>query len=1369
MKRTAILQSAALVALKVCLIASVVVISASCATERKPINRVQANALDKSYFVRPNAAGEYRGGGDDSDSWYFLATVTDTPVVNRFTKFIGWHGQMFRIKWRVEETQLLAFREDPDILGSADESGGLVAAFPIDKHFDIRRSYNSVTGEELNIVEENTQDRLWHQRQYMRVDWSKNHLANRSLDFRLGETDTRGYEANYFVQDPNDADHPVFEDGYFDITANYTLIADWLSCYTVYRSRDCSDGDVRARLSFRKVPERDYVPREYPDRQPILNAKGQAILDADGREISLPVHDQFGLFRTERAVTDSRFGTLEKQFIYRAHLWNIWQEWFARDGEGEIVKEGGLNKLLPFKERKIRPVVYHLNSDFPAELKSTMAAAADQFDDAFQEAVASTRLMEYKGDGAVLEYAELRAEVAAMKARGERVVFFCTNSPVIEGDPVECGPPGTVARIGDLRYSIINWVTKPSYLLGFGPSFADPITGEMVSAATFLYGTSIDSYAQRAVEMVNLITGRTSGDDFLHGVDTDRFAQQLKDARLPGPTESAVVGAPANVPGTATFNLAAAQTSVDATFDRSLMGVVDAKAASKELALGGATPRSNPLARLRGSQFEDILLNSPEMKQLFDKSDNEALSDNDVKTLQSHLFGASTDASEREREQLLGTHGCHYMAEFADGAIIGLAQELAKKYPKLGNASEDAKRETEMWQEIRRAITRGVGLHETGHNIGPLRHNFEGSSDALNFFDEYWELRGDKANFGDKLTDEQNAKRISEYEYSSIMDYGARFNSDIHDLGKYDYAAIRFAYANMVEAWPSGKVIEPLYTRDPGYDRLNTYPSYSADLLEAINRTNRHYTQIPKQFSDGLKSLSRSGRQIRRFEDVVANATALYRNSANRTHRVRTGSWAREEGLGIDVVPYRWCGDEYAGTAGRPMCQRWDRGADAFEVVHDAMTQYKQNYLFDAFTRGRVGSYNFQWGYFQRVLHRYFSHVHRHYANWYYFRGQRQQLWDSDLNRDRNGVAHGYISDPDWLKDPNGGLPGTLAARWGLDQLINVLSTPPVGRYVFDEKSKAFRLSSDSTRICEGKNKELVRCPSDAKSLTLEIDDGARYLSSHYDNASGSSRRFNLISAGAVYDRIAAMITLTRNDAVFIGVDKFNKPEFDVGFYNTFPKKLTELFGGFLNDSYNTFAWRYEPTPKNELTPRLLSRELFGSDENVATFVKDVDPYSLDPNPTEPELRGLPISPITGIYMKAFAMTLAMARFQSAYSQSWNDAARIWLKGNGDSFTPAADAPLVSFTDPFSHRQFEAVVYGDGRSSPAADMIRKGDELRKQYEEAVETARTALPAGKRTAEDEKARVEAQLKEHVNTVDLMRGLHGLLWTASYRGL
>ena len=45
-------------------------------------------------------------------------------------------------------------------------------AYPVLKHFDIRRNYNPGGGEEVNLIVE-TEERPLHQREFLRVDWSR--------------------------------------------------------------------------------------------------------------------------------------------------------------------------------------------------------------------------------------------------------------------------------------------------------------------------------------------------------------------------------------------------------------------------------------------------------------------------------------------------------------------------------------------------------------------------------------------------------------------------------------------------------------------------------------------------------------------------------------------------------------------------------------------------------------------------------------------------------------------------------------------------------------------------------------------------------------------------------------------------------------------------------------------------------------------------------------------------------------------------------------------------------------------------------------------------------------------------------------------
>ena len=56
--------------------------------------------------------------------------------------------------------------------------GQIVASYAIESHFDIRRDYNPQTGEQLNVIVENSQDRPWYEREHMRVDWSKNLITD---------------------------------------------------------------------------------------------------------------------------------------------------------------------------------------------------------------------------------------------------------------------------------------------------------------------------------------------------------------------------------------------------------------------------------------------------------------------------------------------------------------------------------------------------------------------------------------------------------------------------------------------------------------------------------------------------------------------------------------------------------------------------------------------------------------------------------------------------------------------------------------------------------------------------------------------------------------------------------------------------------------------------------------------------------------------------------------------------------------------------------------------------------------------------------------------------------------------------------------
>ncbi|HEY8427911.1 MAG TPA: hypothetical protein VIL20_06030, partial [Sandaracinaceae bacterium] len=165
------------------LLGAVAALAAGCGDPQPAINRVGVNVVEKSAFT---------------GSWYMLRTVIDMEYEAAPLDYVGDNAgdstggflgfTIPRIRWVIDEKYLYAFRdyeivadpEDPFTPRSDEDDdylGQPVAAFRILSHFDIRRTYNTVTGEEQNVIVENTTDRRWYERQFMRVDWSTNLIS----------------------------------------------------------------------------------------------------------------------------------------------------------------------------------------------------------------------------------------------------------------------------------------------------------------------------------------------------------------------------------------------------------------------------------------------------------------------------------------------------------------------------------------------------------------------------------------------------------------------------------------------------------------------------------------------------------------------------------------------------------------------------------------------------------------------------------------------------------------------------------------------------------------------------------------------------------------------------------------------------------------------------------------------------------------------------------------------------------------------------------------------------------------------------------------------------------------------------------------
>lgn len=341
---------------------------ASCATEQEERSYVQELALKKSAF-----AGE----------WYFASTVVDVPYECNWA-FEGLQGDNYRIKWRIEKDYLYAYRTHEVVRGSDHEvervgesnyEGEPVAAFKIISHFDIRRQYNSVNGEEYNVIEENTRDRLWYDREYMRVDWSQNLITNiefLNFDILYNEGDLVVQPATFFVESPYDKWAPKFidddDDGvldYMDVVTRSTVTNGLMQAAYLEWGEILGTSQITMRHSFRRITDTDYEPRFHPDDE----------------------FEHFAYFRTtEEGLMNSGL-THDRQrgetdFLdYYMVRHNIWQESHrdkACTRDADCKDMGGsrcdsYEKMctIPYAERTPRPIIYYTNALFPWERYET--------------------------------------------------------------------------------------------------------------------------------------------------------------------------------------------------------------------------------------------------------------------------------------------------------------------------------------------------------------------------------------------------------------------------------------------------------------------------------------------------------------------------------------------------------------------------------------------------------------------------------------------------------------------------------------------------------------------------------------------------------------------------------------------------------------------------------------------------------------------------------------------------------------------------------------------------------------------------------------------------------------------------------------
>jgi hypothetical protein len=409
---------------------------------------VQADALAKSFFVGMNL-------NDDSDNpeFYARGTVVDVGYgAAQDGLFTSTYAQpVSRIKWHIQQDMLIgrvAYERidgsDGKGTGKSASTGVIAYAYPITSHFDIRRDYNPTTGEESNVIVENQSDRTWDQREYMRVDWSRN-MATDTYDFDtlslMGLFGGIKYESMaYYVNNPKDPDAPHFDatTGYFDVTNKafakpglIDLPPEWgggsfPACFlendTLHGSApagSCDPVELTLRQSFRRVEDTDFEAQDW-----------------DGYRFQA-----YGAFTEDRKGYARNYGMSDDKWHRFIARYNIWERSHAykngsallplgtdpmtgetkcfspettplgsdphrddnKDGtEDECAAVGGGSKCdefaqkctLPFASRKEKPIVWYYSNGSNPEFFDGTAWATQDWDVAMRGAVMTARYTE---------------------------------------------------------------------------------------------------------------------------------------------------------------------------------------------------------------------------------------------------------------------------------------------------------------------------------------------------------------------------------------------------------------------------------------------------------------------------------------------------------------------------------------------------------------------------------------------------------------------------------------------------------------------------------------------------------------------------------------------------------------------------------------------------------------------------------------------------------------------------------------------------------------------------------------------------------------------------------------------------------------
>ncbi|MBM66016.1 MAG: hypothetical protein CMH55_07275 [Myxococcales bacterium] len=1251
----------------------------------------------------------------------------------------------------------------------------LVISFPITSHFDVQRTYNPQTGEQTNVISENVTDRDWWERDWARISWKSPTIHSESGTFWQGsdygddaDSDNSDHRIRFVSGAGAEVHNGKAKEGesvdYFDFAVRSMKTAYinyggamYPVCYftspSYYPVTTCDAAPVTLRFSFQRterVP--DYKPMEYGERK----------------------MGRFGFFRTEHYTRNRRRGVTESGRIYLANIHSIWEQYHVRCGAGDeqdpgcadgsggfaegefklqpVENEGvtiGYERVeIPVAQRTPKPIVYQLSPYFPQPLLEAAYNVSDSWNNAFRRVVAGAWGF------------NSTAEAMDGGKRVPRMFVMCEN-PVPAEVPERyqgqvdketyhqlCGGEGFRYLPGDVRYHTMYWVhdRNPGSPLGYGPSSVDPETGQVMSGTAWVYGSGVDSYAQIALDYVNAMNGVITEEEIRSGA---YVRDMMSHWRVPRDPRSSLPSHLLEEPVQDHLERPAMQEPL-----RRIREMV-ARGEPRE-ALPPARPSMHRKFRqlMDETGMVDDLINDEILTSVAGadwKPGQEPTDDMRARAL--NLLSGDVDAFlERDHlNRVAAANNLWTQDNFEDLSLIGIAKEMSDKYGAENLESNDV--QESIYQELRARIFQAVMEHEVGHTIG-LRHNFAGSYDAMNYHNHFWDHRADKmsenwAQFysSDSLTvgdlmalnqpgAEALENKITEYQYSTVMDYGGGFNSDIHGTGKYDEAALLMGYAGKVEVFKdlsvaargvllgSGETAFPGSWKRLGLDCLPNFEDRITPGMPAMTEQ-LHYTRLPIIFGTGGTPANTAG-----VRDRVNSGIANFGPANRELHDydaldpllLAESQMRREEGvcdgnpaadLNPDrkvMVPYMFCSDEWRGATAS--CDVWDQGSDPASIS----TYYQQNfdnyYWFNNYKRDR-----WNWSTsapYQRHMSRFYPNLLNNYQRW-------------------------LFANWGWGQDQVLGFTWQYAVLDGLNLVGNVFSRPAYGSYAIRPDNGRVAHVSYEEEALGSTIGQVANTPVD---VAFHIPRGpGRRPYSVFDYDEGYYYFQKPLEAGHFWDFIGAIQAMSQSSAFALGFESnADVSRFYLPYYTVFGEPIKKLYTGMITDKRDDFAPRVFSSDQHDESGCTAEAAKFGGvsavgDEGVCYIVVQ-RPLSdwrgvMDENgaPFGGQWADGKTLPIHNNYTNRFYAALyGMAYFNSEFDQNFAEAGHVWRVAPAEEIE--IDEGLFevhTFTDPrHGFRYATAMSRDEGTEATIGKhFIDEGKEAEERWRTAVSDAEAA--------------------------------------------